>query len=159
MASNNEKYTVINKYLEEEYILIHIDARKEGVDIPDHLMGNPTVTLKLSFGFKGGMQVTEERVWAALTFGGKFRDCFIPLPAIWGATTSSGANTIWPDDAPPEIVTQIIEELKPKQGGQTASANPSGLSAIKGKVPSKKPSSGTKQKKLGPKPSHLKRVK
>jgi stringent starvation protein B len=154
MASNSEKMNVIIKYLEDDYILVHLDARKEGVDIPDHLLGNPTVTLKLSYGFKGGMQVTEERVWAALTFGGRFRDCFIPMPAIWGATTSSGANTIWPEDAPPEIVAQIIEELKPKESSAKPAPN---LTATTNSNPSSpKP---PKPKRNGPKPNHLKRVK
>jgi stringent starvation protein B len=160
MASNLEKMNVINKYLEDDYILLHLDARKEGVDIPDHLMGNPTVTLKISYGFKGGMQVTEERVWAALTFGGRFRDCFIPMAAIWGATTASGANTIWPEDAPPEIVAQIIEELKPKQ--DSSKPTPALTAAFSAPTEAKmgpKPTKAARPKRMGPKPSHLKRVK
>jgi len=153
MASNLEKMNVIIKYLEDDYILVHLDARKEGVDIPDHLLGNPTVTLKLSYGFKGGMQVTEERVWAALIFGGRFRDCFIPMPAIWGATTSSGANTIWPEDAPPEIVAQIIEELKPKDSSAKPAPNLTATTTNPAAPKTPKP------KRNGPKPNHLKRVK
>ncbi len=156
MATNSEKMNLINKYLEDDYMLIHLDARKEGVDIPDHLMGNPTITLKLSYGFKGGMQVTEERVWAALTFGGRFRDCFIPLAAIWGATTSSGANTIWPEDAPQEIVSQIIDELKPKTDATAKKTTPeksAPFAVHTSKASPAKPKSGEK------KGAHLKRIK
>ncbi len=119
MAPSKDKIEIINHYLQDDYILIHFDARKEGTDLPDHLLGNPTVTLKLSFKFQGGMEVTEERVWASLLFGGKYKDCFIPTSAIWGATSSSGANTIWPDDAPPEVVMQVFQSLASQQKGDS----------------------------------------
>jgi len=150
MTANSEKFTTINKYLEEEYMLLHLDARRDGVELPSHLMGNPTVTLKLSLGFRGGMEITEERVWASLTFGGKFRDCFVPLTAIWGATSATGANTIWSDDAPPEIILQILDELKTKTG-QT----PSPVAAVPNAT-KKKP---TKTKTAKARPNHLKRIK
>ena len=55
-----EKYETINLFLEEEFVLVHLDSNKKGVVLPIHLMGNGTVTLKLSRLFRGGIEVTKE---------------------------------------------------------------------------------------------------
>ena len=160
MAKNKDKIEVINNYLKDEYMLIHFDARKSGVELPDHLMQNPTVTLKLSYAFQGGMEVTEERVWASLLFSGKYRDCFVPVNSIWGATSSTGANTIWPDDAPPEVMMQVIETLANKGVAEPEKID-SAVSKVPGSSDSKnrKPIIPRKGASSKPRPSHLKRIK
>ncbi|MCB9029525.1 MAG: hypothetical protein H6619_00605 [Deltaproteobacteria bacterium] len=112
MTSNREKLETINEYLEDDYCLIHFDTTADGVEVPPHLMDNPSVTLKLSYGFQGGMDISDERIWASLLFGTQYCECIIPFDALWGATCSSGANVIWPEHAPNDILIEIMKTLK-----------------------------------------------
>jgi len=177
VTKSKEKIEKINAYLEEEYMLIHFDARKSGIIIPEHLKNNPTVTLKLSFRFQGGLEVTADRIWASLSFSGKFFDCYIPISAIWGATSSSGANTIWPEDAPPEVMIQVIQSLAVQQNKDLDTESKEKIKGVKSKrslsalkevvpigaqkaKPIKKAKKPTTAKKKGEaRPNHLKRIK
>ena len=156
MANSKEKVDAINAYLKDEYMLIHFDARKPGIELPEHLLNNPTVTLKLSYEFQGGMEVNEERIWASLLFSGKYKDCFVPINSIWGATSCSGANTIWPEDAPPEVMMQVIETL-----ANRGVAEPQKIDAVlqeASTLPKAKKTSPAKRPKSS-RPNHLRRIK
>lgn len=173
MKVEDKKIEIINNYLTEEYMLIHFDARVDGVSLPDHLMNNPTVSLKLSYNFMGGMEINSERIWAKLLFSGKMVDCYIPFQAIWGATSSSGANMIWPEFAPKEIMLQVIESLSAQPDSDTTksqlqdkSESTSKTRPIKQSVTTLKPQPTKKKPRKTPtrttppgKGGHLKRIK
>lgn len=119
--SSKRKFKALSELLEQEYVLVHLLTGAEGVCLPDYLKSGPNVTLKISRWFRGGMDITEERICADLLFNGSYFTCFIPLPAIWGATSAKGENIIWPDSMPPEAfaalamsVGQAAPEQSPK---------------------------------------------
>lgn len=102
-----EKHAAIRKLLFDEHLLAHINPGGDGVNLPARLMGNPTVTLKLSKLFRGRVELLEDRIEAELLFGGEYFTCIIPLAAVWGVTSSTGKNTFWLDSAPAGLVENV----------------------------------------------------
>ncbi len=101
-----------------DYALAHINTAAPGVKLPPHLCKNPSVTLKLSRLFRGGMELTHEKVVADLLFSGDYFTCVLPLPAIWGLTSEKGENLIWPESAPKEMLEEILAAA-PETSGKT----------------------------------------
>lgn len=110
-----EKLKTLNRYLLDEYVLVHINPKAPEVILPDNLLAQPTVTLKLSRLFRGNMQIKTDKVEAELLFGQNYFDCIIPFNAMWGLTTFKGENIIWGQSAPqPEVQTQAAAQPQVK---------------------------------------------
>ena len=108
-GSNKEKSEAIAGLLrDEDHILVHIDTAVEHVTIPENLKAQRTVTLKLSLLFKGKTELLEEFVKADLLFGGKYFECFIPYACIWGISSPSGKNLVWPASTPAEVLEKLL---------------------------------------------------
>ena len=137
--AEKEKYDAVNRFLEGEYVLVHVDPRQPGVDLPPFLMAGPSVTLKLSRLFRGAMAVEKENISAELLFSGRYFTCTFPFTALWGITNERGENLIWPDSTPQEVLGEIMAAETKAPQSKDAEAQP---------VPTKLPAKG-----------HLKRVK
>lgn len=105
--STKPKYEAINRFLLDEYVLIHLDPTRAGVVVPAHLMKGQVLTLKLSKLFRGAMEVTEEKVTADLLFEQDYFSCVVPFDAVWGATNDKGDTVVWPESAPPNVLKGI----------------------------------------------------
>lgn len=103
----DNKLEVLKDFLKQEYVLVHLNPKGDGVVIPDHLASDASVTLKLSRYFRGNMELTGERVTADLLFGGSYFTCIIPIDAIWSCTSEDGQNPIWIQSAPPEVAKKV----------------------------------------------------
>jgi stringent starvation protein B len=117
-TENKEKFEAINRFLENEFVLIHVNPHHPEVEIPNHLRKDPTVTLKISRLFKGGIEVSNERVLTNLLFQGQYHSCNIPLAAIWGLTSEKGSNLVWPNSTPNTVLKQLVVDANsepPKQ--------------------------------------------
>lgn len=117
-----EKLDTINRLLEDDFVLIHLDSSIEGVVLPAHLYATPSVTLKLSRHFRGNMQLDIELIEAELLFGSNYFTCKIPLTAVWGVTSMKGANILWPESTPEEILEKMMksatENAPPAKSGE-----------------------------------------
>ena len=134
-----------------EHVLLQLDARKEGVEVPDHLDNNPALTLKLSYQFQGQTTADESGITAYLRFSGNYHKCVIPWDAVWGMTSSAGDNQVWTEDLPREVVMQFarqkISELGRKLFGKENPSAPTAESPVSGlakeepatKAPAEKP--------------------
>lgn len=140
-----EKFETINRLLDDEYCVVHVDAGAPGLVVPSHLYHNQSVTLKLSRLFRGGIEIFSDRVVANLLFDTSYFECIIPFKAIWGVTSATGHNVVWPQSAPQEILKTLIEATSRPPLEPTA-AEPKG-----------QPASGRKPKTA--KASHLRRIK
>lgn len=100
VAKLEAKQKLINRLLLDEYALVHLDPKTAGVTLPDHLMQNEYVTLKLSRLFRGAMQVLDGEIVAELLFDDEYFNCNVPFAAIWGMTSVHGENFIWDENAP-----------------------------------------------------------
>lgn len=109
-----EKFETINKLLDDEFVLVHIDPNHAEVVVPSHLKPQQTVTLKLSRLFKGGIEVSKERILTSLLFQGKYFGCTLPLAAIWGVTSENGDNVVWPESTPKKVLKQLLSDVADK---------------------------------------------
>lgn len=94
-ADRTAKFKKIKRLLLDEHVLVHLKPSYPGVDIPPHLRSAPTVTLKLSTLFRGGLEVQEDSIVAELLFNAEYYQCHIPLDAIGAVTDVSGETFFW----------------------------------------------------------------
>lgn len=103
-----EQKTTIERLLNDEQVLVHINPQQPGVVIPPHLTDNRTVTLRLSKFFKGRLSTNEGEITAELLFGSEYFVCSIPWNSIWGASSVRGEEFVWTEAAPPEILHMVL---------------------------------------------------
>lgn len=103
-ATNAKKISQFVEWMQGDHVLLHLDSRKDGVDLPTHLMGLANVTLKLSYMFQGETQHTDEAVEAYLKFGGQYYRCIVPWDAVWALSSEEGETKLWMDALPDELV-------------------------------------------------------
>jgi len=100
----------LRELLEAGMVMIHLDARREGVWVPGELRGDPHLRLNLSYRFRPcDIEIDEESVSATLTFGGVPWPCRIPFSALFGMTLhDSGESLVWLEDVPEEILISLM---------------------------------------------------
>lgn len=117
-----EKQSLINKCLDDDHVLIHLDSRSTGVELPSPLLAQPMVTLKLSKLFKGGVEVQADKIIADLLFDHGYALCSIPLAAVWGVTSAAGKNFVWPQSTPVEVLNRQLKLDLTKKTPEKAAA-------------------------------------
>jgi len=105
-----DQKTTIERLLNDEQVLVHINPETPGVVLPEHLMESRTVTLRLSRFFKGALSVAESGVIAELLFGPSYFTCVLPWACIWGASSIRGQEYVWAESAPDEILTMFLAQ-------------------------------------------------
>jgi stringent starvation protein B len=134
-GSSQEKRETLERFLSDEHALVHIAPQAEGVELPEHLTKNPTVTLKLSRYFRGRLEISESLVTAELLFGESYFPCKVPLSAIWGVTSIRGQFLMWPESAPSEVLAsleqQAIERRSSQERAATADTDASRIEAAR----------------------------
>jgi len=86
--------------------MIHLDARRPGVLVPDHLKHEPHLLLNISYRFTPpDLTVSEWGVRETLTFAGTAFCVAVPWSALY-AISSHATKEFWmyPDDMPPELL-------------------------------------------------------
>lgn len=141
--SRADQKTTIERLLDDEQVLVHVNAQASGVSLPPHLSENRTVTLRLSRFFKGDLTISEDKVVAELLFGSEYFTCVMPWNSIWGASSIRGEEFIWAEAAPEEILQLVLAQQQQQQQMKSASSDYSRASTAGKKA----------------RPTHLRRVK
>ncbi len=110
MADVSEKQRRFAELMEHDHVLLHLDARHKGVEVPPNLRENATLVLKLSYAFQGEISFDEQAISAYLKFQGDYFHCVIPWTSIWGLTGSEGTQLIWPEDLPSELIMELAKQ-------------------------------------------------
>lgn len=161
---NKEKIECFEEYMKGDHALVHLDARKPGVELPNEHHGNPALTLKLSYFFRGETTHDNQKIESFLKFHGEYCRCILPWSAVWGITSSNGENQLWPQDMPKELLAQAARAKVKEVGkklfgklGKASEATPVVSPAVAEKnVSSVADASGATRKRPTP---NLKRVK
>lgn len=112
-ATAHEKRQLMEQLLASGMVMVGLDARVEGVDVPGHLRSDPGLRLNLSQRFSGGMELDDWGVSCRLTFGGYPYDCKIPWDAIYLVVSHvSGRPHLFPEHVPQDI------QIAPTTSGQ-----------------------------------------
>jgi hypothetical protein len=110
-----DQKTTIERLLDDEQVLVHINPTTPGVVIPPHLSENRTVTLRLSRFFKGDLSLDDQKVTAELLFGPEYFTCVLPWECIWGASSIRGQEYIWAESAPDEILEMFLSQREDRR--------------------------------------------
>lgn len=136
-GSIEDKHTALDRNLEGEYVLVHLNTSDDLLVIPEHLKVKSTITLKLSRWFRGATALYEDRIDADLLFDGTYFSCSMPLRAVWGLTAADGQHMVWPESAPPDVIIsllnpQLYAQAKKRQDRSTAGKEKSERMPTKG---------------------------
>ncbi|MCB0333114.1 MAG: hypothetical protein KDD55_06415 [Bdellovibrionales bacterium] len=110
-----DKSKLLDTLLDGDHVMIHLDARAPGVDIPEHLGRNHDLTLKISRRFRGRLELTENQIETELLFNEGYYPCTIPFAALWGVTDENGESKIWPYSTPKELLESILVSDEAKE--------------------------------------------
>lgn len=107
--AKQQKQKLFDEWMKGEYVSVQVNAKHPGVEVPAHLAGNPSLTLKLSYLFQGETETSDEAITSYLRFSGVYHRCVLPWDAIWGMSASDGASQIWPQCVPPEVLAMAAK--------------------------------------------------
>ncbi len=98
------KKSVLSELLEQGMVLVTLDARVPGVDVPKHLRDDAQLRLNLSYRFGLPMDLDDWGVVATLTFAGTPYTCRMPWTSIYLLVSHvTGRPILFPADVPPEF--------------------------------------------------------
>src|SRR5215468_7053901 len=95
--------------------MIHLDARRPGVVVPDTLRSEAHLRLNISYRFEPpDLSVGDWGIRSTLSFSGKRFTVAVPWPALF-AITSHGTKEFWmfPDDMPRELLEEAAQATRP----------------------------------------------
>ncbi|MBL8954260.1 MAG: stringent starvation protein B [Myxococcaceae bacterium] len=95
--------------------MIHLDARRPGVAVPEHLKKEAHLLLNLSYRFTPpDLTVSEWGVRQTLTFGGVGFTVAVPWNALYAISSHATKEFyMYPDDMPPELLAAQPPGLDP----------------------------------------------
>jgi len=117
MSTAQEKQQAFRDMLDQGMTMVHLDARVEGIDVPEHLSGDPH--LRLNFSYKFGLEVFEinaDEIVANLSFQGTPYNCVVPWKAVfalWNHVTNE--TRIWEGDMPMELIEAHTQAMAAAQ--------------------------------------------
>lgn len=138
-----DKRTVIDDLLGRGPVLVHLDARRTDVAVPERFRSEAKLVLRFGHGLTPpipDLTIDEHGMSATLTFGGAPFRCVLPWPAIYAAVADGEQRgMVWPDDIPEDLLMGTTEptsssassELTPPPPGDGArSKRPSHLKLV-----------------------------
>lgn len=157
--SMNEKKDKLLAALDKGLTMVHVDARRTGVLVPEHLKNEMHLALNLSYRFDPpDLSVNEWGVRSTLRFSGTYFTVALPWSALF-AITSHVTKEFWvfPNDVPPEKI-QALQMVERVPSQNIAPRKPSvSLRDVSAQVPT--PEMPEEAPKPGPSRGHLRLVK
>jgi stringent starvation protein B len=102
------KRQVVDRLLNDGPVLIHVDARRPEVSVPERFRGDQRLVLRFGYGLTPAivdLSVDDSSLTGTLSFGGVPHCCVLPWSAIYAVVGESDQKgMVWPDDVPPEVV-------------------------------------------------------
>ncbi|RMG13255.1 MAG: stringent starvation protein B [Deltaproteobacteria bacterium] len=111
------KRELLLRLLDAGKVMVQLDARREGVVVPEHLTGQSDLKLNLSYRFAGPMTVEADRVCAELSFSGHPFLCEVPFSAIYAMVSHTTHDFyFFPTEAPAEALAAVAEWMEAEHG-------------------------------------------
>jgi stringent starvation protein B len=113
-------------------VLVHLDGRSAGVQVPVKFAADPELRLNLSYRFASrDLTLGDDGVCCTLSFGGLPFRCVLPYAAIYAVTSHvTGEALVWPDDLPLDVVAAepmpqpLLAEVGAELPGASGTASP-----------------------------------
>ncbi|MHB8418156.1 MAG: ClpXP protease specificity-enhancing factor SspB [Myxococcales bacterium] len=96
------KRAILLRLLSEGMVLVHLDARCDGVKVPAKHAVDPQLRLNLSHRFASrDLCLGEDGVSCTLSFGGAPFHCRLPYDSLYAVTSHvTGESVVWREDMP-----------------------------------------------------------
>jgi stringent starvation protein B len=104
------KRSVMETLLEAGAVLVHVDSRREGVQVPVEHAGQAKLVLRFGHALTPpipDLAVDDDGVRGTLTFRGRPFLCQLPWGAIYALVGDDGRGLIWPEDVPAEVRDEL----------------------------------------------------
>lgn len=111
-----EKRVVADKLLTDGPVLLHLDTRRDGVEVPVEYASDARMVLRVGHGLKPpipDLAVDDACVRATLTFHGRPFKCVLPWSAIYAVLSEDNRGMLWPEDVPPEAAQDFVRATRP----------------------------------------------
>lgn len=114
------KQELLEGLLGRGMIMVTLDARSAGVDVPSRFHGDPRLSLNLSYRFGLPLEVNAWGIRATLTFGGVSHDCKIPWSAVYQVLSHvTREQFLFPENIPADLLELDAEAPeKDEEGAQ-----------------------------------------
>ncbi|HLM75449.1 MAG TPA: ClpXP protease specificity-enhancing factor SspB [Polyangiaceae bacterium] len=100
--------------LEGPSVFVHLDPRRPGVLVPKWFVGQPQLVLQVGLNMAipiPDLKVDEDGVSCTLSFSRTPFWCSIPWSAVYALVGEDGRGMVWPNDVPPELVSQMQQKM------------------------------------------------
>jgi stringent starvation protein B len=121
------KQAVALDLLERTSVFVHLDPRRPGVVVPQGFLKQPQLVLQIGLNMAiaiPDLDVGEEGITCTLSFNKRPQFCRLPWSSIYALIGEQGGGMVWPEDVPPEVVSQqraaAKKETKPRKPGLRA---------------------------------------
>lgn len=123
-TSEREKRARLLEMLDAGKVMVYVDPRRPGVDLPAQFKGQVAVPLNLSHRFAlETFDIGPLAVRASLSFGGERHLCVLPYRAIFGFYGHADEErVVFTDDLPSEVI--IAEPAAPSEAASGAGPAP-----------------------------------
>ena len=127
------KQAVALDLLERTSVFVHLDPRRPGVIVPPGFLKQPQLVLQIGLNMAiaiPDLEVGEEGISCTLSFNKRPHFCSLPWSSIYALIGEQGGGMVWPEDVPPEVVSQqraaAKKEVKPRKPGLRAISGSAG---------------------------------
>lgn len=119
------KRDVVEDLLGDGPILVHVDARSEGVAVPESFAAEPRLVLRFGYELSPpilDLDIGDEALAGTLTFGGVPFRCVLPWTAVYAVVGESDQKgMVWPDDVPPAVLDELSGGRAAESAAETTS--------------------------------------
>ena len=133
--SERQKRARLIELLDTGVVLVNLDPRVEGADVPTQFRQQPVLGLNLSRRYHLDVfEVGPLAVKASLSFGGDRYLCVLPWTAIFSMSAQAdGTSESWPESFPPELLAQIARGAARRDGEAADEGAPPPRRRIRGR--------------------------
>jgi stringent starvation protein B len=150
------KQAVALDLLERTSVFVHLDPRRPGVLVPQGFLKQPQLVLQIGLNMAiaiPDLDVGDEGISCTLSFNKRPQFCRLPWSSIYALIGEQGGGMVWPEDVPPEVVSQqraaAKKEVKPRRPGLRAiSGDSADRNGDEAEVPSTRRSEAAAQGEL-----------
>jgi stringent starvation protein B len=124
------KRRVVEELLGSGPVLVHVDACRPEVDVPERFRSDPRLVLRFGYDLTPAiidLAIDDDAIVGTLSFGGVPHRCVLPWSSVYAVVSEiDQKGMVWPDDVPAAVAEQLTggeneseseSEMKPSRRG------------------------------------------